>query len=298
MSNGEKIEEKLNKDKKISTTDYSKMIDFCIKESIFDFFKIPVVVICCFGTQSIGKSKFLNELTGSLFDVSGMRCTEGIWMSVKLFINNIKEHDKKCNKNCKQCGKNKCYLMHIKKDYEKCLCRDCICGEICFLNENNINNKQLINCDIKCCLKKGHEKLIRCSFEDCNCKCKCECICKEKKKHDHKCIECKNEKKSKCLCECNYKHFCKYPILLHNFICVCLDFEGLGTFERTNEQDIQMALIGSAIGNNVIFRTHNSFDRFTESTLGKLSLGSRKIKSIKIEDFFGGDLFFKSKRCY
>jgi len=297
MSNGEKIEEKLNKDKKISTTDYSKMIDFCIKESIFDFFKIPVVVICCFGTQSIGKSTFLNELTGSLFDVSGMRCTEGIWMSVKLFINNIKEHDKKCNKNCKQCGKNKCYLMHEynKKDYEKCLCKDCICGEICFLNENNINNKQLINCDIKCCLKKGHEKLIRCTFEDCNCKCKCECICKEKKKHDHKCIECQKEKKSKCLCECNCKHFCKYPILLHNFICVCLDFEGLGTFERTNEQDIQMALIGSAIGNNVIFRTHNSFDRFTESTLGKLSLGSRKIKSIKIEDFFGGDLFFSPR---
>ena len=83
------------------------------------------------------------------------------------------------------------------------------------------------------------------------------------------------KKKKKCECKkCKCKHLCKYPILLHNFICVCLDFEGLGTFERTNEQDIQMALVGSAMGNSIIFRTHNSFDRFTEETLEKLSLGS------------------------
>ena len=53
-----------------------------------------------------------------------------------------------------------------------------------------------------------------------------------------------------------------------------------------------MALIGSAMGNSIIFRTHNSFDRFTEETLEKLSLGSRKIKEIEIEEFFGGSLFF------
>ena len=76
--------------------EYSNLIHFCIKESIFnyDYFKCPVIVICCFGTQSIGKSTFLNELTGSLFDVSGRRCTEGIWMTVKLF-----EHSPKLNKN-------------------------------------------------------------------------------------------------------------------------------------------------------------------------------------------------------
>jgi hypothetical protein len=83
--------------------------------------------------------------------------------------------------------------------------------------------------------------------------------------------------------------------LLHNFICVCLDFEGLGTFERTNEQDIQMALIGSTIGNSVIFRTGNSFDRFTENTLEKLALGSTRFKTINIEQFFGGSLFFSPK---
>ena len=53
-----------------------------------------------------------------------------------------------------------------------------------------------------------------------------------------------------------------------------------------------MALVGSAMGNSVIFRTHNSFDRFTEETLEKLSLGSKKIESIGIDDYFGGSIFF------
>ena len=101
LSNGEKIEKKIinettrrkikNKSTNINITEYSKMINFCIKDSIFNFFELPVIVICCFGTQSVGKSTFLNELTGSLFNVSGMRCTEGIWMSIKLFLNSIEK---------------------------------------------------------------------------------------------------------------------------------------------------------------------------------------------------------------
>ena len=145
-------------------------------------------------------------------------------------------------------------------------------------------------------MKKNHENLIKCSFTGCKCKCICECVCEKNRNfHQHLCIECKGEKRSSCECDCNCKHFCKIPILLHNFILICLDFEGLGTFERSNEQDIQMALIGSAIGNSVIFRTGNSFDRFTEKTLEKLALGSNKLKSINLEQFFGGSLFFSPK---
>ena len=118
MSNGESIEKKLiletkkryelHKDAKINIQNYSKSIYFSMKDSIFNFFEIPVVVICCFGTQSIGKSTFLNELTGSLFDVSGKRCTEGIWMSIKLFLHNIKRNEKKvCKKLCSNCKNNK-----------------------------------------------------------------------------------------------------------------------------------------------------------------------------------------------
>ena len=72
MSDGENVEKKLyfesqkrtnlKKDPKINIIDYSKMINFCIKDSIFNYYELPVIVICCFGTQSIGKSTFLNEL--------------------------------------------------------------------------------------------------------------------------------------------------------------------------------------------------------------------------------------------
>ena len=307
LSNGEKIEKKIinettrrkikNKSTNINITEYSKMINFCIKDSIFNFFELPVIVICCFGTQSVGKSTFLNELTGSLFNVSGMRCTEGIWMSIKLFLNSIEKKNINCSGICSICRKNKCFLlMHeMGKKGINCICKNCKCDEDCLLKEKNNFNKDVINCDKKCCLKKDHENQIKCSFNGCKCKCLCECICEKYKKHQHFCWECKREKRSFCECDCNCKHFCKIPILLHNFICVCLDFEGLGTFERSNEQDIQMALIGSAIGNCVIFRTGNSFDRFTEKTLEKLALGSNKLKSISIEQFFGGSLFFSPK---
>ena len=55
----------------------------------FDF---PIIVICCFGTQSIGKSTFLNELAGSMFNISGMRCTEGICFSLKTFKNSDEQN--------------------------------------------------------------------------------------------------------------------------------------------------------------------------------------------------------------
>ena len=307
MSNGEKIDEKVsietkkrniqNKSIKINITDYSNMINFCIKDSIFNYFELPVIVICCFGTQSIGKSTFLNELTGSLFNVSGMRCTEGIWMSIKLFLNSIEKKNINCNGICSICRKNKCFLlMHeMGKNGINCICQNCKCDKDCLLKEKNNFNKEVINCDEKCCLKKDHENQIKCSFKGCKCKCLCECICEKNNNHQHFCFECKRTNRSFCECDCNCKHLCKIPILLHNFLCVCLDFEGLGTFERSNEQDIQMALIGAAIGNCVIFRTGNSFDRFTEKTLEKLALGSNKLKSINIEQFFGGSLFFSPK---
>ena len=79
MSNGESIDKiidietlkrkNLKKDTVINFDEYLKMIHFCIKESILNYFQLPVVEVCCFGTQSIGKSTFLNELTGALFDL-------------------------------------------------------------------------------------------------------------------------------------------------------------------------------------------------------------------------------------
>uniref|UniRef100_A0A0G4G9N1 Guanylate-binding protein N-terminal domain-containing protein n=1 Tax=Chromera velia CCMP2878 TaxID=1169474 RepID=A0A0G4G9N1_9ALVE len=43
-----------------------------------------VKVITSQGAQSTGKSYFLNHLSGSLFDISGARCTDGVWLSIRL----------------------------------------------------------------------------------------------------------------------------------------------------------------------------------------------------------------------
>ena len=300
MSNGEKIDNlllreqerrrNLGLEKKLKVSEYSKLIHFSLKESIFNYFKLPVVVICCFGTQSIGKSTFLNELTGALFDVSGMRCTEGIWMTIKLFMHSLKFDRNKCDKKCKICKIGKCKLIIIHNSTE-CICENCMCGKECQLKGEGGHPNC---CDVKCHFKKGHEELLKCLYENCECKCKCSCICKNKNFHKHICYKCKSQNMLECVCLCKCKHFCQYPILMHNFICICLDFEGIGTFERTNEQDIQMALIGAAMGNAVIFRIGNSYDKFTEETMEKLSLGSNTIqsKNESSSDFFGGTLFF------
>ena len=149
MSNGGNIEKKISvetnkrkvqkKSQKFTLIEYSNMINFCIKDSIFNYFELPAIVICCFGTQSIGKSTFLNELTGSLFNVSGMRCTEGIWMGIKLFIHSIEKKNINCNGICNKCRKNKCFLL--KHEFGKkginCICQNCKCDKDCLLKENS-----------------------------------------------------------------------------------------------------------------------------------------------------------------
>ncbi|KAF0689153.1 Aste57867_19425 [Aphanomyces stellatus] len=44
-----------------------------------------VVVVSSMGKQSTGKSYFLNHLTGTSFAMSGARCTDGVWLSVRLW---------------------------------------------------------------------------------------------------------------------------------------------------------------------------------------------------------------------
>ena len=244
------------------------MIKLGMKEIILNEFDFPIIVICCFGTQSIGKSTFLNELTGSMFNISGMRCTEGIWLSLRVF----KSFDEKnkitkscCNKNCSECSKNKCYIYIYHND--ECLCQNCTCQKNCELKGNT-------NCEEKCCLKKNHEELIKCSYTNCECICVCDCRCnkytKNVQEHEHICKNCFKDNKKDCNCKCNCRHLCRNPILNHDFICLTLDFEGLGTFERKSEHDILMALIGSGLGNNIIIRMGASFDKFTENFFEQL----------------------------
>ena len=285
MSDYDYIEAKFNKgDKNIFNVDeYSKMIKFCIKDSIFNFYNFPIIAICCFGNQSIGKSTFLNEITGSLFNVSGMRCTEGIWMSLKLFKSNKNITQEKCKEKCILCNNNDCSFFY-KHDF-KCLCEKCRCDQNCLLKA----------CNNKCFLQK--KILIRCSYPNCNCKCLYDCICKKNKNiHNHFCQKCKMNNSDSCQCKCECCHLCDIPVLNHDFICVSLDFEGLGSIERKKEQEIQMSLVGSAIGNIIIFRIGNFFGDYTKNILDKISLGSRKIRFTNNEEkFFGGSIAFSPR---
>ena len=253
MSNGKDINpqdlfEKFHK-KEISIQDKANYINFGLKNSIFNFYDLPVVVLVFMGIQSIGKSTLSNEIALSFFNVSGMRCTEGIWMAISLF-QGINENIKKCDDKCKYCSKKECDLYeHNKKIF--CICKDCWCGETCTLyhDESNIKINQNI-CKIKCRLPKNH---------------------KEK------------------------EHICQISPYNHGFICVSLDFEGLGTFERSLEQDIDLAMVGAAMGNSIILRVDKTFDKFLESRMLNWSEGSKNINTTKSLNYFGGNLIFCQK---
>ena len=253
MSNGKDIKTKdlYNKYLKneISIKEKADYINFGIKNSIFNYYDIPVIVLVFMGVQSIGKSTLSNEISLSFFNVSGMRCTEGIWMAVSLF-KGIKE-DKECNKNCSYCSKNKCYLLEHSIEI-KCICSSCACKENCclFMGEANLKTNQNF-CKKRCALPKGHSKEIQ--------------------------------------------HICEISPYNHGFICVSLDFEGLGTFERSLEQDIDLAMIGAAMGNSIILRVDKTIDRFLSSRLANWAEGSKNINSTNSQNYFGGNLIFCQK---
>ena len=253
MSNGKDIKPKdLYKyfhKKDISIQDKSNYINFGLKNSIFNFYDLPVVVLVFMGVQSIGKSTLSNEIALSLFNVSGMRCTEGIWMAISLF-KGINENNKKCNNKCNYCFKKECDLFEHNK-HIFCICQDCWCGDTCnlYCDEANVKINQN-SCKMKCHLPKNH---------------------KEK------------------------EHICQISPYNHGFICVSLDFEGLGTFERSLEQDIDLSMVGAAMGNSIILRVDKAFDKFLESRMINWSEGSKNINTTKSLNFFGGNLIFCQK---
>ena len=80
MSNGQR----LAVDPSVSSMDdIASQIKFGLYDSLLEAAKLPVLVISSMGAQSTGKSYQLNHLGGTLFDVSGQRCTDGIWMTMR-----------------------------------------------------------------------------------------------------------------------------------------------------------------------------------------------------------------------
>eukprot|EP00397_Hematodinium_sp_SG-2012_P000532 GEMP01000533.1.p1 GENE.GEMP01000533.1~~GEMP01000533.1.p1 ORF type:complete len:2197 (-),score=481.84 GEMP01000533.1:22-6612(-) len=70
-------------DGSVSVQDVASRISFGLYDLLLDEKEKPVVVISSMGKQSTGKSSMLNQLVGTCFDVSGARCTDGVWMSVR-----------------------------------------------------------------------------------------------------------------------------------------------------------------------------------------------------------------------
>ena len=59
---------------------------------------------------------------------------------------------------------------------------------------------------------------------------------------------------------------------------VILDFEGLGSFERTDQDDMLLSLFNSAISTMTLFKTEHRIDRDTDQLFSKFNLGSDQLK--------------------
>ena len=181
MSNGKEIKKeelhmkclqnKKNKDNniendevRITINDLAEFINFGMIYPILKYYDLPVIVSAFMGSQSIGKSTLSNELVESFFNVSGMRCTEGIWMAISLFKG--KETKKLCEGKCTCCFSNKCDLYEHNKNDILCICQECRCEEKCCLFSEDANIKPYKKCHVKCALPKGHDKVCEIHFND------------------------------------------------------------------------------------------------------------------------------------
>ncbi|KAH7438563.1 hypothetical protein KP509_04G020600 [Ceratopteris richardii] len=61
----------------------ASVLRFGAYDLLLESWKGRIKVISSMGKQSSGKSYLLNHLAGSLFDVAGGRCTDGVWMTVR-----------------------------------------------------------------------------------------------------------------------------------------------------------------------------------------------------------------------
>ncbi|GLJ34377.1 hypothetical protein SUGI_0691170 [Cryptomeria japonica] len=66
----------------IDSVSLSNSIRFGFYDAVLSCWKGKIKVISSMGKQSSGKSYLLNHLSGSLLDVAGGRCTDGVWMTI------------------------------------------------------------------------------------------------------------------------------------------------------------------------------------------------------------------------
>ncbi|KXZ54769.1 hypothetical protein GPECTOR_4g839 [Gonium pectorale] len=60
-------------------------------------------------------------------------------------------------------------------------------------------------------------------------------------------------------------------------LLVFLDFEGIGSWERTETEDMLLSLLSAALSDLTLFKTHFTWDRYTEQTCRRFNLGAPKV---------------------
>ncbi|KAH9291719.1 hypothetical protein KI387_043088 [Taxus chinensis] len=66
----------------VDSVSLANSIRFGFYDVVLNSWKGEIKVISSMGKQSSGKSYLLNHLSGSLLDVAGGRCTDGVWMTI------------------------------------------------------------------------------------------------------------------------------------------------------------------------------------------------------------------------
>ena len=67
---------------------------------------------------------------------------------------------------------------------------------------------------------------------------------------------------------------------------VLLDFEGLGSLERTEQDDLLLSLFNSALSSVTLYKTETNFDRATERLFAKFNAGSNQLEGLS-DSFMG-----------
>jgi len=80
-------------------------------------------------------------------------------------------------------------------------------------------------------------------------------------------------------------------------IYVFMDFEGLISSERSDQEDMLMAVFGASVSSAILFKTTSQFDRYTEEMLSRFSEGAAKTTmwDPKRRQLFRGAFFFVLK---
>ncbi|GLE10707.1 hypothetical protein PINS_up022924 [Pythium insidiosum] len=82
-------------------------------------------------------------------------------------------------------------------------------------------------------------------------------------------------------------------ILPKNVLLVVIDFEGLGSFERTEQEDVFLSVLNASISMLTIFRMEMRFDKEIDDLFNKFQKGSQLLKGDQL--LFRGKLYMSIK---